>query len=222
MPRNGRRNLPPEFHVGVPVVGPEGEVGTITRVVVDPDTSAVIDIILRLRNGSESREVVLPADRVLSSDAHETRVDLTREDARRLPDLEEVRLRKPEEGWEGLPGDTPDVVYFWMPRSAVEAFVPPSIVPEPNVEGVRNIPPDAITLAAEMEVTCGHEVVGQLDRILLDPEGDHATHLVVRRGVLGTEERIVPVTQVDRVTEERVELRCDHQELDQMPRYRSN
>ena len=120
MPRNGRRNLPPEFHVGVPVVGPEGEVGSISRVVVDPDTSAITDIILRLRNGIEAREVVLPADRVLSSDSRETRVDLTREDARRLPDLEELRLREPEEGWEGLPGYTPDVVFG---RLGPEAFV---------------------------------------------------------------------------------------------------
>ncbi|HHX40745.1 MAG TPA: hypothetical protein GX715_12340 [Armatimonadetes bacterium] len=220
MPRNGRRNLPPEFHVGVPVVGPEGEVGSISRVVVDPDTSAITDIILRLRNGIEAREVVLPADRVLSSDSRETRVDLTREDARRLPDLEELRLREPEEGWEGLPGYTPDVVYFWAPRSAVEAFVPPSIVPEPNVEGTRNVPEGSMVVSADLDVVCGDEVIGHIDGVVTDAAGDHATHLIVERGLLRRDRHLVPVERVREVTDSRVRLECDARGLAAYPRYR--
>ncbi|NLC57022.1 MAG: PRC-barrel domain containing protein [Armatimonadetes bacterium] len=217
-----RKTSTRQYAIGAGVMARDGIAGTLERIVVDPDDAQVVDLIVSVPRVGPDREVVVPATRVVHADADGIVVDLTTAEVRALPEFEAVRFRQPEAGWEGLPEHTPDVVLFWAPRRAVEAFVPPSVVPEPNVEGVRNIPPDAITLAAEMEVTCGHEVVGQLDRILLDPEGDHATHLVVRRGVLGTEERIVPVTQVDRVTEERVELRCDHQELDQMPRYRSN
>lgn len=220
MPRGERREAPPEFHIGAPVVGRDGEVGSISRVVVDPDTSDIVDIVIRLSNGLAAREVVLPGDRVLRSDTRETRVDMDTGEVRGLPDYEEVRFRTPVEGWEGLPGYTPDVVLFWAPRTAVEAFVPPSILPEPNVEGVRNVPAQSITVSGHLDVVCGDEVIGHVDRVLTDPDGDHATHLVVKRGVVRRDERLVPVSRVREVTDTTVTLECDARGLAAYPSYR--
>jgi len=139
---------------------------------------------------------------------------------RALPDFEEIRFRKPEEGWPGLPEDTPNVVLFWAPTTAVEAFRPPSIVPEPNVEGSRNIPPGSVTVSADLDVLCAGAVVGHVRDVIADAEADHATHLVVRRAVSGIE-RLVPVQQVGRVTDSVVELDCDEGRLDSYPEHRA-
>lgn len=207
--------------VGSGVMARDGIAGTLKGVVLDPDTEEVADLIVSVPRVGPDRDVVLPLDHVVHADADGVIVDLTTEEVRALPPLETVRVRPPEEGWQGLPEYTPDVVLFWAPSTAVEAFVPPSVTPEPNVEGVRNIPPGTLALSADLDVTCHGKHVGRLERVLVDPTGHHATHLVVRRGVLGIDARLVPVSYVDQVNDTHVELRCEESDLEQMPRFRS-
>lgn len=135
-----RKTSTRQYAIGAGVMARDGIAGTLERIVVDPDDAQVVDLIVSVPRVGPDREVVVPATRVVHADADGIVVDLTTAEVRALPEFEAVRFRQPEAGWEGLPEHTPDVVLFWAPRRAVEAFVPPSVVPEPNVEGVRNIP----------------------------------------------------------------------------------
>ncbi|MBI3944973.1 MAG: PRC-barrel domain-containing protein [Armatimonadetes bacterium] len=220
MAREPRSDETTQFHIGAPVIAPDGRVGRIQRVVVDPDTGRIVDLVVATNAHVAAPTVVLPVDRVIDSDENGTRVDMPAAEVRQLPRFEEVRFREPEVGWSGLPPYTPDAVLFWEPRTAVEAFRPPVIVPEPNVEGVRNIPEGTVAISADMDARCGEVVMGHVDRVLYDAEEDRATHLVVRRGILGTDERVVPVSHVRSVTDAAVELDCHNGSLDEFPRYR--
>ncbi len=209
-----------QYHIGASVLARDGVVGTIQRVVVDPTAGRVVDLVVGLSGFGSWREVVLPVNRVHYSGDDGTEVDLSIEEIQALPDFEDVRFRTPEVGWRGLPEYTPDVVLFWAPRTAVEAFVPHNVVPEPNVEGVRNIPEGTVSISADLDVTCGDVVVGHVDRVLVDDEADRATHLIVRGGVLSPEEHLVPVSHVRSVTETAVELDCHGRRLGEFPKYR--
>lgn len=209
----------PQFHIGSLVASSDGRFGRVRRVVVDPETGRVVDLVVSL-GGGEDREVVLPVDRVLSNDARQVTVGMLWAEMEALPPFEAVRFRRPDVAWPGLPSDTPDAVLYWAPRAAVEAFVPPSILPEPNVEGYRNVPGDSVILSADLDVRCGLESVGHVDRVLVDAREERATHLVVRSGLLGTDERVVPVSEVLSVTDDTVELDCQGRNLDRFPRYR--
>ena len=215
MAANEMEQAAPGYHIGAPVVGVDGDEGTVERVILDPETQQVVDLVVLLHGG---REVVLPASHVRTSGARGTLVDLDADAVRTLPDFEEIHFRKPDESWPGLPEVTPDVVLFWAPDTAVEAFRPPAVVPEPNVEGVYNVPPGAVTVSADLDVVCGGEVVGHVFDVLTDPGADHATHLVVRREPPEGDERLVPVRAVRRVTEDAVELNCTPGGLDAFPR----
>jgi uncharacterized protein YrrD len=48
--------------------------------------------------------------------------------------------------------------------------------------------------------------VGDIDRVVLDPVTKDISHLVVRKGFLFTEDKVVPIELVDSATEERVVL----------------
>ena len=208
-----------QFRIGASVTGRDGEEGVLQRVVVDPGSRRVVDLIVSLPAPGGTRDVVLPVADVLRTDARGVLVDLSREGMAGLPDYEEVRFRSPDEPWPGLPEYTPDVVLFWAPRTAVEAFRPPSIVPEPNVEGVRNVPEGSVAIAADLDVRCGGEVVGRVDRVLVDPLEERATHLVVRHGLLPGEEHVVPVSHVRSVTDTAVDLDCHGKSLEEFPAY---
>jgi uncharacterized protein YrrD len=59
--------------------------------------------------------------------------------------------------------------------------------------------------------------VGHVDRVVLNPQTKEVTHLVVRKGFLFTEDKIVPLNLIASATEDRVSLCEDAGELDALP-----
>ena len=66
--------------------------------------------------------------------------------------------------------------------------------------------------------TSDGEEAGKVDRVVLDPITNEITHLVVRKGFLFTEDKVVPIDLVQSATEERVELK-GVEDLDALPQF---
>jgi uncharacterized protein YrrD len=58
--------------------------------------------------------------------------------------------------------------------------------------------------------------VGEVERVVLDPTRHDITHIVVRKGFLFTEDKVVPIDMVESATEERVTLQKMN-DLDSLP-----
>lgn len=61
------------------------------------------------------------------------------------------------------------------------------------------------------------EDVGGVDRVVLNPNTKQITHIVVRKGVLFPEDKIVPLSLIASADEDRVVLRRDAGELNDLP-----
>jgi uncharacterized protein YrrD len=59
--------------------------------------------------------------------------------------------------------------------------------------------------------------VGSVDRVVLNPKTKEVTHIVVRKGILFNEDKIVPLDLVATATEDKVTLRQDAADLDKLP-----
>ncbi len=59
--------------------------------------------------------------------------------------------------------------------------------------------------------------VGKIDRVVLDPHTNEITHVVVRKGWLFTEDKVVPMGLIDSANEDQVRLRSDVEDLDDLP-----
>jgi uncharacterized protein YrrD len=59
--------------------------------------------------------------------------------------------------------------------------------------------------------------VGRVDRVVLNPKTKEVTHLVVRKGFLFREDKIIPLHLIATATEDRVSLREGAGELDDLP-----
>lgn len=59
--------------------------------------------------------------------------------------------------------------------------------------------------------------VGQLDRVVVDPRTKEVNYLVVRKGLLFTTDRVVPLTLVAQADENEIVLRTDAGDLEQLP-----
>jgi len=61
--------------------------------------------------------------------------------------------------------------------------------------------------------------IGKLDRLVLDPRSGDVTHIVVHKGLVLTEDRVVSATRVQRATADRVELSITENEMEDLPRF---
>jgi uncharacterized protein YrrD len=65
--------------------------------------------------------------------------------------------------------------------------------------------------------TTDDEKVGKIDRIVLDPESKKVSHVVVQKGFLFTDDKVVPVTSIGTVSADRVILRSYKDNLEEYP-----
>jgi uncharacterized protein YrrD len=63
------------------------------------------------------------------------------------------------------------------------------------------------------------EQIGDLERVVIDPGSGKVTHLVVRKGFIFSEDKVVPVDLVQKADEERVELSKVQGELGELPNF---
>jgi len=61
--------------------------------------------------------------------------------------------------------------------------------------------------------------VGEVDRVVIDPQTKEVTHVVVQKGFLLTTDKVVPVSLVGAATENRVTLREDAGDLEALPEF---
>ncbi len=66
-------------------------------------------------------------------------------------------------------------------------------------------------------VTWDGEKVGRVDRVVVDPRTSEVTDLVVKKGVLFTHDKVLPIDCIDKATEDRVVLKKDSGNLEDFP-----
>lgn len=67
--------------------------------------------------------------------------------------------------------------------------------------------------------TSGGEEVGKINRIVLDPATNEVTHLVVQKGWLFSEDKVVPFEMVNSATEDKVVLNENIDKFDGLPSF---
>jgi len=59
--------------------------------------------------------------------------------------------------------------------------------------------------------------VGKVDRVVIDPNSKEVTHLVIRKGFLLVEDKVLPISLVASADADRVQLRQDAGNLEELP-----
>ena len=68
-------------------------------------------------------------------------------------------------------------------------------------------------------IFCTDGPVGEVHDVLIDPETERPTHIILREGVLVIKEVNIPVNYVQRVEGARVLLKVDKGEIERLPRF---
>jgi uncharacterized protein YrrD len=214
-----------ELNEGTQVYSVGGkEVGKINRFVLNPVSKRVSHIIVE-------KGLLFPEDKVVPIDwitsATSDRVVLSREigEIQDLPPFEEVyyvRLDEAERQRYPFPplGYTPS--YYWYPPFGAPAYNYMLYPPDQVAETERNIPERSVPLKEGANVISAEgSHVGDVERLMVDPESNRATHFLITKGLLLKERKLVPVGWVDRITEDKVQLAVGEKTVDRLPDYPS-
>ena len=213
------------FEKGASVYTAEGDkVGEIERVVLDPETREVTHVIVE-KGFLFTVDKVVPVS--LVGVTTEDRVTL-REDAgelEALPDFVKTDyvpvISQEAEISEG------GAVYWYPPIGAQwgaaggygpQYGYPP--IPPYVVKTERRIPEGTVALEEGARVISkGGEHVGDVEAVLTDPEADRVTHLVISKGFLLTEEKLIPTSWISTVMSDEIHLLVGASQVESLEDY---
>ncbi len=219
-----------QLRVGASVVSADGnKVGELDRVVIDPRTKDVTHLIVR-KGLLFTADKVVPIDQVRETDAERIELKASAGDLERLPDyLEEHYIVAEEREWvrnpelpaARPPADLPASVaptptVYWYPPLAADfrGFAPGAPNPygdrwttREQTEVQRNIPDSTVPLKEGARVHAADGAhIGNVERVFTDPGSNRVTHLVISRGLLLKQRKVVPMAWVADFSEDDVRL----------------
>ncbi|MFN2291356.1 MAG: PRC-barrel domain-containing protein [Anaerolineae bacterium] len=228
-----------ELIKGQDIITPDGDkVGSIERVVLDPETKEVSHIVIE--EGFLLKETKVVPINMLGA---ETEDGIVLRDAEYLDDLPPfsetdyvpagVETAETRERGEGQPAemarDYPTQFaprYYWYPPVGVgwwRGLGTPTYVEPEYVRTVEfNIPDGTVALEEGAAViTSDDKHIGDVEEILTDPQENRATHFVISTGLLLKEHKLVPTQWVSTILEAEVYLSVSSDVVKGLPEYKS-
>jgi uncharacterized protein YrrD len=203
------------------------EVGRINRFVLDPTTNEITHIVVQ-KGWLFTEDKVVPFDRVRT--VNEDNVILNEDigDYDQLPPFEERHYIQVDQdsnaeaaGHEPAYAGAP--VYYWYPAYGYPGYptyglgypyLPPTVIQQ-------NIPANTVPLQEGVDViSSDDEHVGDVERLLVDTDSNRATHFVISQGLLFKDRKLIPVSWINSVQEDKVHLTISSKMLERLPSYK--
>lgn len=198
-----------EIAAGTPVYGARGQkVGEISRIVLDGRTQELTHLVVG-KGWLLPRDIVVPITAVATMDQQQVRLRLDEDQLDQQPDFIETHYVPPDPN-APLPAAYPPASALYQPVvpamglawNLPSTYLPPGA----NVETERNVPEGSVALAEGMDVWAGEDKVGTLEGVRIHPRTEHVTHIVISKGLLFPEERLVPAAAIRNVDAQGIHL----------------
>ena len=210
-----------EFVKGAEVFNAAGErIGTVSRVVIDAKTSDVTDLVVE-RGALFKDEKVIPielldpvaVDRIILRETNQSVDD--------LPNYETTHYVAVDQ--KGAPFNNLETSY-WYPPINFQTPAPgrmPAIPVELDTRTERSIPEGRIAISEGAPVVSADDKhIGDVEQVILNPEGDSVTHFVIGKGFLLREHKLVPASWASSMDDEnKIHLSVDASLFDRLPDY---
>ena len=186
------------LEIGAEVWGPDGKLGTLTQIVIEPLGERVTHIVVE-RGGLQPLQKLVPTERLTRTEGSCVTTDMRLADLEALPDAVTYADTAPAPA---TPAEVPlgelrPVGLFW-PSNVLGWYLPSQQAPSP-VNPHANLPPGTHGLTAGTEVHCRDGKVGRLEEVLYDEDSGRATGMVIRKGFFFARELEAPIDWVETI-----------------------
>lgn len=182
------------------------EVGSLDRVVVNPETKEITHIVVRMGALFNKEDKILPIELVTDTTEDLVVLGTDASTIESMPPFEERQLVSEERRAEGsafpenkqpiLLGGSPSVISPVL--DADETYA---------TETVQNIPEGTVAMKEGAKViSADGEHIGNVERVLADSAVAQVTHLMISRGILTKEVKLIPMKWILKIGEDNVYL----------------
>ncbi len=211
-----------QFKHGTEVMLADGrKVGSVDRVVMDPNTKEVSGIVVR-KGLLFVDDKVVPVSQI--SLATEDQVIITATDPDKLPNFIETEYVGPglATGEEQAEATLAAPLYWYPPIGAAMWGYPPVTGYPPGlpIAGHKQIPEGEIALHEGARVISSDgEHVGDVGRVIVNEADHRVSHFVLTKGLLFPEKKLLPMAWVKSIHDEQVQLNVETAVLEQVRPY---
>jgi uncharacterized protein YrrD len=207
---------------GADVYSAQGnKLGTLNRVILDPNTRKVTHLVVEKGVLFNSNKII-PIDQVNPQNEEMIILTSSEQDLKGFDDFEEdhfVSLDEAENAEAGV-----EYSYWYPPpnyaawRTGMQMVMPP--VPTYAIRTTQNIPDGTVALEEGARVeSADNKQVGTIEQLIVEPENNHVTHLVISAGLLFKERKLIPVNWISTIGEQEVRLSVNARTLEKLPAY---
>lgn len=215
-----------ELKEGNRVITADGsEAGKINRFVINPVTLKVTHLVVQ-KGFLFPEDKVIPINWVASTSEDQVTLSKRAGEVQDLPPFEELHYVPLDEAEQQRLTAVPygyGPAYYWYPPFGAPGIAYPYYaepVADVAVETERNIPKNTVPLEEGAAVIgADGEHVGDVERVMVDPGSNRATHFLISKGLLLKERKLVPIDWVERVMEREVHLGVGSRFIDRLPDY---
>jgi len=190
----------------------DGQAGRSAYVIINPINQLLTHLVVRDERPPFAEHMV-PIDRVEETSPDAIKLNCTRDELRKMEPFiyqEYIRVKYPSyEKWQGSMVAWPYVLPVNNFTFEEDRYIPLEL---------ENTPPGelAVRRGARVEAVDGY--YGQVEELLVNSKNMHITHLVVREKHLWRRRDVaIPVSQIDRVEENSVNLKLDRKNIKELP-----
>jgi len=205
-----------DFDIGAQVRCQDGQCGKLHKVVVDPHTQRVTDLIVE-RGFLLTTDRVVPVDLVEQATREGIMLSISSQALSEYPEYRLLEFREPAPEVQSGHYDQRDI-RCWREGYTMACEEP--VVPMVRRQIHEGVSPNRAVIERGTPVldTGGREIA-KVDHLLVDPESGEASHLVMRKGLLPYYP-ILSVDQIESVTDKAVSVSLMDGELQVLPRYK--
>lgn len=206
--------VPLSFDIGAAVTCEGRRCGKLIRVVVDPVTEQVTDLVVA-RGVLQRDPRVVPVSKVKAAIPGEVSLTVQSSDLTKYKAFREFAFRMPSIGWNSGRYQPQDVRYSMSPYQGLAGE---SVQPRRKHRLHEGVSLDQRVIGQGTQVRDAEGNAGEVDHVLVDCLRSDITHIVVRHGLLRAT-FIVPVAMISRVDDETVYLAANRAAIKALPRF---
>ncbi len=197
------------FNIGANVHCHDGQCGKLTKVVVNPNTFEVTNLVVE--EGFLLKHArAFPVSLVEKAAGDDIYFALHSDQLSKYPEYVETEYERPESGWEGKASYQPGDVLF--PSATAPYDMGVRMVKEKVRQGIAE---ELAVVEKGTKVYNDEDVIGKLDHVISDQESNTISHLVIRQGVLFPDQLEIPISLIKSVSEEGIFVTATNEVLAQ-------
>jgi sporulation protein YlmC with PRC-barrel domain len=207
-----------QFKKDATVLAANGQqVGSLSRVVINPDTRALTDILVRVSSLFNKEEKVVPIEFVAETTEDQIVLHYAAGILDSFPPFEERHLVDASDyADQQSPSEHALPTIFGHADLSLSMIKPQQgkkLVPQMT----QNIPDGTVAMKKGSKViTAEGKYVGNVECVLADPEADQITHLLISSKQHANETKLIPIHWVMLVDGEKVELRVKNNMVEEL------